>query len=166
MSNIKMKYIFKNFIQSNFDLEDKINQVGIPLNGIYNKDNLPLSLKDGNYILNLDSVEGDGTHWCAFFKNNNNIYYFDSYGMPPPVLPMKIFKGENCKVFYNDKIIQHLNTSSCGYWVIAFFCFLHRVEQGETTLNMLDHYQEFLNLFDDKNQVLNEITLKKFLLPF
>lgn len=157
-----MKTIFNNFIQSNFDLEEKLKNVNIKLVGIFNKDNLPLNLKNGNYILNLDSSSGNGTHWTCFIKQNDNIIYFDSYGLPAPQESIKIMKPD--KIYYNDKMIQHLNTSSCGYWCIAFLLFMYKVKSGEK--DILNHYQEFLNKFDGENQVKNEKELEIFLLPF
>jgi hypothetical protein len=157
-----VKSVFRNFIQTNFDLEDKFREVNIPLRGIYNKDNLPFDIKNGFYVINLDDSKGTGTHWTGFLRSKNNIFYFDSYGLPPPSEVMKILKPLN--VYYNDKIIQHINTSSCGYWVIAFSCWMYHVKSESS--DPLDHYQKFLNLFDDKNQIQNEVKLKEFLKPF
>ena len=51
------------------------------LNGVYSRDNLPNKIKDGAYIINLDEYSDIGTHWIALWVNNNNVTYFDSFGV-------------------------------------------------------------------------------------
>ena len=31
-------------------------------------------------IINLEESDEDGSHWTAYYKNNDIKYYFDSYG--------------------------------------------------------------------------------------
>lgn len=153
--------IFRDFIQTNWDLEEKMNEVGIPIMGVFNKDNLPRVVMDGCYVLNLDDSDGPGTHWTGFLKKGGVVIYFDSFGMPPPDMVVK--KLSPCKIYWGDKMLQHLETSSCGYWVVAFFCWMMRVSGSN---GLLDHYQEFIDQFDPQDQGKNEKRLKKFLLPF
>ena len=40
---------------------------------MYSRDNLPNKIKDGAYIRNLDEYSDIGTHWIAFYVNNNNV---------------------------------------------------------------------------------------------
>ena len=49
-------------------------------NGIYSKDNLS-KIRDGTYILNLDKYSDIGTHWIALYVKNNDVTYFDSFGV-------------------------------------------------------------------------------------
>ena len=58
-------------------------------NGVYSTNNLP-KIKDGAYIINLDEYESIGTHWIALFVNDNNVTYFDSFGVEH--IPKKIRK--------------------------------------------------------------------------
>ena len=51
------------------------------LNGISSRDNLPNKIKHGAYIINLDEYSDIGTHWIALWVNNNNVTYFDSFGV-------------------------------------------------------------------------------------
>ena len=50
-------------------------------NGIYSRDNLPNKIKDRAYIINLDEYSEIATHWIAFYVRNNDITYFDSFGV-------------------------------------------------------------------------------------
>jgi hypothetical protein len=40
--------------------------------------------KNGAYIINLDKIDGDGTHWVLIYVNGDQAIYFDSYGEPMP----------------------------------------------------------------------------------
>ena len=44
------------------------------LNGVYSRDNLPNKIKDGVYVIN-------GTYWISLHAINNNVTYFDSFGV-------------------------------------------------------------------------------------
>ena len=50
-------------------------------NGVYFRDNLPNKIKDGAYVINLDEYSDIGTHWIALYVKNNDIAYFDSFGV-------------------------------------------------------------------------------------
>ena len=36
---------------------------------------------DGVYIINLDEYSDIGTHWVALYVQNNDVTYFDSFGV-------------------------------------------------------------------------------------
>ena len=48
------------------------------LNGVYSRNNLPKTIKDGAYVINLDEYADVSKHWVALFCNRNEIVYFDS----------------------------------------------------------------------------------------
>ena len=75
----------------------KFNQNEAKFNGVYSRDNL-LKIKDGAYIINLDEYFDIGTHWVALHINNNNVTYFDSFGVEH--IPKEI------KTFINNKNIK------------------------------------------------------------
>lgn len=46
-------------------------------------------------IINLaDSKDLEGTHWTCYFKKEWKVYYFDSYGIQPPIEIVK-YLGSN-----------------------------------------------------------------------
>ena len=50
------------------------------------RDTLPAKTKLNECgILNLESSSGDGTHWVMWFKKGKDKFYFDSYGVQPPI---------------------------------------------------------------------------------
>ena len=57
-------------------------------NGAYSRNNLP-KIKDGTYVVNSDEHESIVTYWIALYvNNNNNVTYFDSFGVEH--LPKKL----------------------------------------------------------------------------
>ena len=49
-------------------------------NGVYSRANLP-KIKDEAYVINLDDYSDIETHWIAFYVQNNDVIYFDSFGV-------------------------------------------------------------------------------------
>lgn len=88
--------------------------------GVFARDDLPKIPHDiESGILNLDTTLGEGTHWVAYYKNRNKIYYFDSFGdLPPPIELQNYFKGKTIK--YNYQNYQKYNTFICGHLCLEF----------------------------------------------
>ena len=85
-------------------------------NGFYSRDNLS-KIKDGAYIINLDEYSDIGTHWVALWVNNNNVTYFDSFGVEH--IPKEIIKFiENRNIRTNIFRIQAYDSIMCGYFWI------------------------------------------------
>ena len=49
-------------------------------NGVYSRNNL-LKIKNGVYVINLDEYKSIQTHWIVLYVNDNNVIYFDSFGV-------------------------------------------------------------------------------------
>ena len=60
-------------IQKHYQNEHKFN-------GVYSKNNL-LKIKYGVYVINLDEYKSIQTHWIVLYVNDNNVIYFDSFGV-------------------------------------------------------------------------------------
>ena len=66
---------------TNFDLEKLAKNYNIELTGVYMKDQLDkLPINDGNYIINLDNLQVQGTHWTGLHIRDKQAIYFDSFG--------------------------------------------------------------------------------------
>ena len=59
-------------------------------NGVLSRDNLPNSIKNGAYVINLDEYRDIGTHCVALYVNNKTVTYFDSFGVEH--IPKEIMK--------------------------------------------------------------------------
>ena len=64
---------------TNFEIQ-KYYQNEPRFNGVYLRDNLQ-KVKDGAYIINLDEYSDIGTRWVALYVQNNDVTYFDSFGV-------------------------------------------------------------------------------------
>ena len=51
---------------------------------------MPKAIKNGAYVINLDEHTDIGTHWIAFYVKNNEIIYFDNFGVEH--IPKEIIK--------------------------------------------------------------------------
>ena len=65
---------------TNFEIQ-KYYQNEPRFNGVYSRDNLPEKIKDEEYIITLDKYSDIETHWIALYALNNNVTYFDSFGV-------------------------------------------------------------------------------------
>ena len=78
---------------TNFDiLNDYENE--LRFNNVFSRDNLPKTIKNGTCIINLDEYADVGTHWIALYAStqNNEVIYFDSFGVEKKLLEIKILK--------------------------------------------------------------------------
>ena len=64
---------------TNFEIQ-KYYQNETKFSGVYSRNKLP-KIKNGAYVINLDEYESIGTHWIALYVNEDNIAYFDSFGV-------------------------------------------------------------------------------------
>ena len=65
---------------ANFEIQ-KYYQNEPKFNGVFSRDNLPNKIKDGAYVINLDEFSDIETHLIALYVKNNDITYFDSFGV-------------------------------------------------------------------------------------
>jgi hypothetical protein len=108
------------------------------------KDELEDNLKEGNYIINLENSNQSGSHWTCFIKDKNNVYYYDSFGVVPPQIIHDISLKNNLNLFYIDKHDQNIDSTSCGWWCIAFLFYMNT-----TKAPMLDIMKKFDKKFNN-----------------
>ena len=127
---------------TNFEIQ-KYYQNEPRFNGVYSRDNLP-KIKDGAYVINLDEYSDIETHWMTSYKQNNDVTYFDSFGVEH--IPKKIKKFiRNRSIKTNIFRIQAYDSIMCGYFCIGFFDFMLT---GKTLT-------EFTNPFSPNNFIKN-----------
>jgi hypothetical protein len=153
------KHIDKLTTLSNSDLISICIKLKIKLVGVYMKDELQNSdLKQGCYIINLQNHDENGSHWTAFIKDKNDIYYYDSFGVVPPQNLYDIFIIDSTSLYYNTSDDQNFDSTSCGWWSIAFLYYMTNSKGS-----MLDRMKKFDKKFRKKDTKLNEIDLKKYI---
>ena len=117
-------------------------------NGVNSRDNLPNKIKDGAYVINLDEYSDRGTHWVAVYVKNNDITYFDSFGVEHILIEIKTFIGRSSSSALLDKSIktnifriQAYDSIMSGYFCIGFINFMF---EGRSLT-------EYANLFSPNN---------------
>ena len=105
----------------NFEIQ-KYYKNSAKFNGVYSRNNLS-KIKDGAYIINLDEYESIGTHWIALHVNDNNVTFFDSFGVEHiPEETIKLIGNTNITAIIYRK--QTYDSLMCEYFCIGFIDFM------------------------------------------
>jgi hypothetical protein len=122
--------------------------------GCFSKDQLP-TLKDNYYyIINLQhSKDGGGSHWtCLYCFNPHHALYMDPMGYPPP----EEIENKIDFVIWDDKPIQDIDSTACGYYCICFIKVSYYMENKNKAL-------KFFNDLFTNNTKKNDYILEKLL---
>ena len=119
-------------------------------NGAHSRNNLSKT-KDGAYVINLHEFKSIGTRWIALYVNDNNVTYFDSFGVEHIPKQIRKFIG-NKNIITNIYRIQAYESVMCGYFCIGFFDFMLK---GKSLL-------EYTNLFSPNDYEQNDKTILKY----
>ena len=106
---------------TNFEIQ-KYHHKEPKFNGVYSRNNLP-KIKDGAYIINLGEYESIEVHRIALYFNDNNVTYFDSFGVEQIPTEIRKFIG-NKNIITNIYRIQAYDSRTCGYFCIGFIDFM------------------------------------------
>ena len=146
-------------IQSYYQNEPKFN-------GVFSRDNLLNKIKDGAYVINLDDYSDIGIHWIALYVKNNDITYFDSFGVEH--IPKEIKKFiDNKNIIANIFRIQAYDSIMCGYFCIWFINFMFKGKNLTAYTNIFSpnsfkrNDDIILNCFMNNTYVKNGIILFK-----
>ena len=159
---------------TNDDIWSLAKKMNVPLVFCDFKDQLKKTkLQYGkSYIINMedafskDGKRNQGSHYTCFQVNKHpsgeiEKFYFDSFGMPPPKAVEKFIGGS---IPYNNKDIQSLMNSACGWYCLAL---LHYVNSSQhRTAHLWTDLNNFMDMFDDleksTDHLKNEWVLKHF----
>ena len=120
------------------------------LNGVFPRNNLS-KIKDEAYIINLGEYESIGTHWIALYIIDNNVTYFDSFGVEH--IPKEIKKIiENKNIITNIYRIQAYDSITCEYFCIGLIDFMLK---GKSLF-------EYINLFSPNDYEKNDKIILKY----
>ena len=135
---------------SNLELVDAVKLLKIPhFRGVFmrnelidERSDLLRSKKEECGILNLDDNDnlndqygtrtGGGTHWVAWWKDGNNKFYFDSYGLQPPTELINYLGA----ITYNTHQVQKAGTVICGHLCLYV---LKRLSDGDSLQNIINN---------------------------
>ena len=103
---------------------------------------MPETIKNGAYVINLiniDEYADVGTHWIALYVKNNEVIYFDSFGVEHVPKEIKRFIGhKNTKT--NIFRIQAGNSIMCGNSYIGFIDFMFA---GKSLINFTSLFSPY-----------------------
>ena len=102
------------------------------------------------HVTNLDEYSDIGTHWVALHVNNNDVTYFDSFGVEHIPKEIKEFVKSK-KITANIFRIQRYNSVLFRYCRIGFIDFMF---QGKTLTG-------FTNPFSPNNFEKNDDMILK-----
>lgn len=93
-------------------------------------------------IVNLDNIGGFGTHWVAYYNapGHKYVYYFDSFGLPPPEEVKKYLKTSKKQIQFNTSEIQQVDSIMCGYYCIYV---LKALERGDSFYDAVYSFDPF-----------------------
>ena len=142
---------------NDIEIGDLCKDNDIKINGIHSKDKLPKELKNGWYIINLQSSnQGSGTHWlCLKYNNDDHSIFFDSMGFPSPE---EIDEKLN-SYSYSGRQLQDDFAKSCGWWCIACMKEIDKYHDDITG------FRKFLHLFSN-DTLSNEYKLHNLFVSY
>ena len=108
-------------------------------------------MKNEAYIIILGEYADIGTHWVALHVNNNDITYFDSFGLEHIRKEIKAFIN-NKNIKRNIFRIHAYDSVMCGYFCIGFIDFMFK---GKTLT-------EYANFFSPNNFEKNDGIILSF----
>ena len=120
---------------TNRKLEEKVKELNIKnFRGVFMRDTLPNKIKNNEVgIVNLDSIKNSGTHWVCYYKNKDKCYYFDSFGLDPPI---ELQKYLNSDIELSTFQIQKFNIHHCGYYCILVLKLLEKYNYKNIILSL------------------------------
>ena len=169
---------------SNFAIERIASKMELPIVGVFSKDELkekPRIL--GSYYINMmdsdktDDEGNNGSHWvfakiyCDKLRddvsesdeddvNKCSALYFDPYGCGMPK-DIASFLKPFSPVYCNNRQIQNINTSQCGWYCLLCDYILEHKQESDT---YLEDFEKFLNIWSDKPEK-NLTILKRMFKP-
>ena len=114
------EFLMPPHLLTNFEIQ-KYYQNQTRFNGVYSRDNLPKA-KDGVFLINLDEYSDIGTRWIALYVLNNDVTYFDSFGVEHFPKEIKAFIG-NKNIKINIFRVQAYDSIMSRYFCIGFIDF-------------------------------------------
>lgn len=124
------------------DVESYLKRLRIKnFRGVFMRDMLPEKCnKTECGVINLDSIFSSGFHWCAYYRNENNALYFDSYGdVNPPKELVKYLNVSNLE-YNTDRIQTYTDPPMCGHLCLEV---LRRISNGENLKNIFGNINKY-----------------------
>lgn len=147
---------------SNFQIEYLCEYLKVNLIVCILQDDLEMidEIHDGGYVINYGTEKNGGTHWVCFYKRDDNVFHFDSFGAIYSTDVKKYISSVKNKGF-NQWIVQDINDDHCGFYCVAF---LHYIQNYDGYF--FNGCNDFINYFKDdttKNLGILKIMFKRLI---
>ena len=125
---------------SNIQIIDKCREIKIKnFKGVFMRDELKGRTSENEcFILNHDISSNNGTHWTCLFVKNGIAFYFDSFGLDPPLEILNYCKG--LERYCSTSKIQAYNEIICGHYSIFM---LYSLSKGYSFFDVLDELYRY-----------------------
>ena len=126
------KYFKSIHALNNFEIDEFAKKLKIKnWCGVFMRDELKgKPQKYEAFVMNTDISKNNGTHWIGIFIGNEK-YYFDSYGLQPP---LEVIKYVGKPIKYNTFQLQGYDDVICGHLCLYV---LWRISNGGDFENIL-----------------------------
>lgn len=107
--------------------------------GVFASDTIPDLAERSAIVVNLDESSEPGSHWVAFYKENNKrVEFFDSYGNSPEFYGDRFdnFISQFSEVNWNSTSFQSPTSNVCGAYCIYF---LFKRCQGHSLYSIISY---------------------------
>jgi hypothetical protein len=173
MLSLKSIFLQENHLPETFDID--LDVICINMAKKYNyqyfgsimKDQLKLipDIDKVFMIINYDKSNQTGSHWVALIKNGRNIFYFDSYAIPPLQKVFDRYSPITNNIYYSNTPIQKTGSNICGQLCIAFFDEMFK--KGVTNKSFLDFMNKsmkYSNRYKNDRIQLNNKNVENYLI--
>jgi hypothetical protein len=112
---------------------------------LFTKDKLPAA-----FVINIESSDKPGLHWCALYVSKDDSIFFDSFGQSPAYYKFGFSVNR-----FNTRVLQNPRTRVCGMYAVLFLisvlvgCTVHSFVtqfKNNTLYNDKLVYKEFIKL--------------------
>jgi hypothetical protein len=109
--------------------------------GVFPRDDLIISPsgEETLYVCNLDECDQPGSHWIAINKIGTDVFYFDSYGLPPVFddLIEKMMTASCETLTWNAVRLQGFDSVVCGHYCVVYCLLKSRQRSNEEIISLL-----------------------------
>ena len=144
---LNQKIIILPHPQTNFEIE-KYYQNKPRFDSFYSRDNIPDTIKDEAYVINLDEYSDTGSPWIALYVLNNNVTYFNGFGVEQITKEIKksIDRSTIKTIIYRTKSYDSV---VCGYFSMGFIDFMYNGKSltGFTNLFSPNNFKKKMMIF-------------------
>ena len=132
---------------TNFEIE-KYYQNKPRFDSFYSRDTIPDTIKDEAYVINLDEYSDTGSPWIALYVLNNNVTYFNGFGVEQITKEIKksIDRSTIKTIIYRTKSYDSV---VCGYFSMGFIDFMYNGKSltGFTNLFSPNNFKKKMMIF-------------------